>query len=127
MPHTTRSLTPVEWSLMNICWEKGQSSARDIWEASLAEKKRGYQTVKTMLDRLAVKGFLAREKFGPIWLYTPAVARKSFVRRELDRFIGTVLDNSVAPLFARFAEKEQLSDDDIEKLKKLIGDQEEDV
>lgn len=117
------SLTQVEWSLMNICWEKGQASARDIWEASLADKKRGYQTVKTMLDRLAVKGFLTREKFGPIWLYSPAVARKAFVRRELDRFIGTVLDNSVAPLFARFADKEQLTREDIEKLKKLIDEQ----
>ena len=118
-------LTRTEWSLMKICWEKGQVSARVIYEETLKDKKRGYQTVKTMLDRLVVKGYLEREKFGPIWLYEPAVSRSNIMAREIDTFVSTVLDNTFAPLFARLAEKEKLSRDEIEALKKLIEEYEE--
>ena len=125
MKNKRNSLTRTEWSLMNICWEKGQVSARIIYEETLKEKKRGYQTVKTMLDRLAVKEYLDREKFGPIWLYKPAVSRSKVMTKEIDSFVATVLDNTLAPLFARLAEKEKLSRDEIEALKKLIEEHEE--
>jgi len=126
MSEKRSDLSRTEWSLMNICWKKGTASAREVYEETLREKKRGYQTVKTMLDRLVIKRYLAREKFGPIWLYKPAVSRSQVLAREIDSFVSTVLDNTFAPLFARLAEKENLSHEDIEALKKLIGEYEED-
>ncbi|MBT4482287.1 MAG: BlaI/MecI/CopY family transcriptional regulator [Candidatus Latescibacteria bacterium] len=125
MEKKRKYLTKTEWSIMKICWEKGQSSARVIYEETLKQKKRGYQSVKTMLDRLVVKGYLVREKFGPIWLYTPTVSHSKVMTREIDSFIDTVLDNTFSPLFARLIEKEKLSSDEIEALKKLIEEHEE--
>ena len=125
MKKIKRDLSRTEWSLMKICWDRGQTSAREIYEVTLREKTRGYQTVKTMLDRLVVKGYLEREKFGPIWLYSPAISRAQVIAREIDTFIDTVLDNTFAPLFARLAEKEKLSREEIEALKKLIEEHEE--
>jgi len=119
-------LSKTEWSLMNICWKKGQVSAREIYEETLRDKKRGYQTVKTMLDRMVAKGYLAREKFGPIWLYKPIVSRKQVLGREIESFVNTVLDRTFAPLFAHLAEKETLSREDIDALKKLIEEHGED-
>ena len=118
-------LSKTEWMLMNICWKKDTVSARDVYEGTLKEKKRGYQTVKTMLDRMVTKGYLDREKFGPIWLYKTAVSRSQVMAREIDSFVSTVLDHTFAPLFAHFAEKENLSREEIEALKKLIDEYEE--
>ena len=126
MQKNRRDLSRTEWSLMKICWLKGQSSARDIYEETLKQKKRGYQTVKTMLDRLVGKGYLEREKFGPIWLYKPVVPRSKVIAREIDTFVNTVLDNTFAPLFVHLAGKEKLSREEIETLKKLIEEHEED-
>ncbi|MFC1693715.1 BlaI/MecI/CopY family transcriptional regulator [Candidatus Latescibacterota bacterium] len=125
MPEKKYFLTKTEWSLMKICWEKGQVSARIIYEETLKDKQRGYQTVKTMLDRLVKKGFLDREKFGPIWLYKPIKPRTKVMAREIDSFVNTVLDNTFAPLFAHLAKREKLSFDEIETLKKLIEEHEE--
>ncbi|MCE5249376.1 BlaI/MecI/CopY family transcriptional regulator [bacterium] len=118
-------LSRTEWSIMNICWKKGQASARDIYDETLRNKKRGYQTVKTMLDRLVIKRYLEREKFGPIWLYKPAVSRAQVLAREIDTFVDTVLDRTFAPLFARLAEKEHLSREEIDALKKIIVEHDE--
>ncbi|MFC1651258.1 BlaI/MecI/CopY family transcriptional regulator [Candidatus Latescibacterota bacterium] len=125
MQKILRELSPTEWSLMKICWEKGQVSARVIYEETLIEKKRGYQTVKTMLDRMVAKGFLERMKFGPIWLYKPAVSRAKVLACEIEKFTNTVLDNTFTPLFVHLSKKEKLTGDEIEKLKKLIEEHEE--
>ena len=88
MKISRNKLSRTEWSLMKICWEKGKVSARIIYEETLKEKKRGYQTVKTMLDRIVKKGYLEREKFGPIWLYNPTVSRSKIIAREIDIFLN---------------------------------------
>lgn len=126
MPKKLPELSRTEWNIMNICWKKGQASARVIFEETLHEKKRSYQTVKTMLDRLVEKAYLSREKFGPIWLYRPSVARSSIIAREIENFVGTVLDHTLAPIFVHFAKKETLSDDELNELRRLIEGKRED-
>ena len=125
MKQRPSDLSKTEWSLMNIIWKKGKVSARDVYDETLKEKTRGYQTVKTMLDRLVGKGWLVREKFGPIWLYNAVVTRPKALGREIDTFVNTVLDNSFTPLFAHLAQKERLSGEEIDTLRKLIDDYEE--
>ncbi len=115
----------VEWALMKICWEKGKSSAKVIHEESLKEKKRSYQCVKTMLDRLVMKNYLKREKFGPIWLYSPKVSEKSIVSKAIDDFMKTVLGDTIAPIFTHIVKKKKKYHYDIEKLKRLIDELEE--
>ena len=113
-------LSRTEWILMNLCWGRGTSSARDIYEVSLKNKKRSYHTIKTMLDRLVEKNYLKREKFGPIWLYTPVVPRSHIISREIETFIDTVLDNTFTPLLSFLAEKQELTEEELEAMEKLI-------
>ncbi len=125
MPRKRPELSKTEWQLMNICWRKGRASARVIYEETLREKERGYQTVKTMLDRLVEKTYLRREKFGPIWLYEPTVPRAAVAAREIESFVSTVLDHTLAPIFVHFAKKEKISDEELEELRKLIEKKDE--
>ena len=115
-----KSLTRIEWSIMKICWEKGEATARIIYEETLKEKKRNYQSVKTMLDRLVGKGYLSRRKFGPIWLYKPDVIKTKVLGKAIDSFVSTVLDNTFVPLLTHFAKKEDLTPEEIDALKRLI-------
>jgi len=114
-----------EWALMKICWEKGKVSAKDVYVESLKEKKRSYQTVKTIMDRLVEKDYLDREKFGPIWLYTPKVSQKDITSRAIDDFMKTVLGDTIAPIFSHFVKRKKKYKIDIDELKKVIEDMEE--
>ena len=120
MKTKNESLSKTEWSIMKICWEKGEVPARAIFEESLKNKKREYSSIKTMLERLVNKGFLNRKKFGPIWLYKPSVSRAKVLAKAIDSFVATVLDNTFTPLLTHFVEKENLKPEEIEALKKLI-------
>ena len=120
-PHL-KPLSRAEWQLMNLCWRLGQSTARQVWEASLELKHRDYRTVKTMLDRMASKGYLEVEKLGPLSLFTPTIERRKAVGEAVQDFVDVVLDRALAPLFVHLADEKdlELSDDELAALEKLL-------
>ena len=113
------SLSRTEWSLMNICWQKGVSSACDIYNEALNEK-REYQTAKTMLDRLAAKGLLHRNKSDSIWLNAPAASRAKMLSCEIESFSHVLLNNTLTPIPVHFAQREKIA-----TLKKIIREHEQ--
>ncbi|MGI8905199.1 MAG: BlaI/MecI/CopY family transcriptional regulator [Candidatus Sumerlaeaceae bacterium] len=116
----TRDLSKTEWSIMGICWRQGKCTARQVFEESLQQRHRSYQTIKTMLDRLADKGYLRKEKLGPLWLYQPTISRSKLVARAVENFVETVLDNTVSPLFVHLAQRETLSSAELDELRQLV-------
>ena len=125
MTKRERKLSPAEWKVMNLCWKLRKATARQVYEASLQDQERDYQTVKTLLDRIASKGYLKIEKLGPLCLFSPAVSRASVVAGAVEDFVATVLDNSVAPLYQHLARNETVSEREIEMLKDLLRKAEE--
>jgi len=119
-------LTKAEWLIMKCCWKKGKCTARDVYEEMLKQKAWRYQTVKTMLDRLVQKDYVKMSKIGPICLFEPAVSQTRVMGKALDTFVGTVLDGALAPVFAHLAKGGKLGQEDIESLKKLVEQHEED-
>ena len=120
MVRKQRKLSPAEWKIMNFCWRLRKATARQIYEASLQDQERDYQTVKTLLDRIVGKGYLKMEKLGPLCIYSPAFSRTNLVAAAVEDFVTTVLDNSVAPLFQHLAKNETIDEREIQTLKELL-------
>ena len=121
MSENLRDLSKLEWKLMNICWKKkGKVRAREVYDETLSDKQRSYFTIKTVMDRLVEKGYLRRERFGPLWLYEPTVERSGVLEKEVKNFVTNVLDNTIAPLFKYFAKGENISPEELSELKKII-------
>lgn len=114
------TLSKAEWLLMKICWGQDKSTARQVYEEARKQRKWEYQTVKTMLDRLAGKGYLRKEKLGPLCLYQSEVPRSKATAKAIENFVDTVLDNTFAPLFTHLAKGKKLTDEEISSLKKII-------
>lgn len=126
MPKQLPELTPAEWLVMKACWDKGKCTAREVYEEASRHKDWQYQTVKTMLDRLAQKGYVRVEKIGPINLYKPTISQFKATGKAVDQFVGTVLDGALAPMFAHLARGRKLTPEEIDSLRKLIDQHEED-
>ena len=54
---------------MNALWRLGEATVRDIHAALATTRPRAYTTIMTILDRLAQKGVVERQKAGRAWLY----------------------------------------------------------
>lgn len=73
-------LGDLERAVMNICWERGDPlTARDVSRALAGDRDLAHTTVMTVLDRLAKKGLLQRERDGRAWRYRPAASREAYV------------------------------------------------
>ena len=113
-------LTDHELRLMEILWRRDRSTVADVVE-SLAPPPLAYSTVLTTLRTLEQKGYVTHDEDGRAYVYRPIVARddaaKSAMRHLLDRFFG----NSPGALAVTLLDDTRLSDDDVNKIKRLLA------
>ncbi len=115
------ALSRAEWEVMKVFWDRGELLVRDVTRA--LEERRGWarNTVRTIIERLVDKGYLARRRVGPVDLFCPKVARTAVVGRAIDEFVENVLDGSIAPFVTRLVEKGDIDRGEIDALRKLLA------
>lgn len=65
---------------MEALWDLSEGSVRDVLERFQGSNP-AYETVKTVMDRMAQKGYLTRRKDGKAFLYQAKESREVFWRR----------------------------------------------
>ena len=83
-------LGDLEADIMELVWERGQSTVRDVYAGLLTTRERelAYTTVMTVMGRLTEKELLLREAAGNTYIYMASVTRDQY----LTRVVGEVLD-----------------------------------
>jgi len=114
-------LTSTEWQLIRIVWDNEPATARMIHDEILKERKTTYSVTSITLDRMVDKGFLKREKFGPVWVFTSQVAEGKMKKKAIEDFIHTVLGDTIAPIFIHAAKNKKFVDE-YNTFKKMIED-----
>lgn len=72
-------LGELERAVMEVLWDRGTpATVREVAEA-LRDRDLAYTTVMTVLDRLAGKDMVERERAGRAWSYRPAASREAFI------------------------------------------------
>lgn len=72
------NLGPLEAEILNIVWEIGQATVKDIHDRILADPDRelAYTSVTTVLHRLTKKGWLKFEKRGRSFCWQPLISKQ---------------------------------------------------
>ena len=119
MKPRTGEFGDTEWAIMKICFEREMVTVKDVMKILNEEKYHSYMTVKTIIDRLADKKILHRDKIGPVYVYKPLKQSKTIINKAIDEFLDLVLDNSVEPLFAHIVKHHDKYKIDSTELKKI--------
>ena len=94
--HSILDLAPLELECMNALWPLGEGSVRDIHSRLVVTRPRAYTTILTIMDRLAQKGMVKRQKVGRAFRYQPNVsaeeARCSAVEKIIAGFFAGSAD-----------------------------------
>ena len=99
-------ITENELQLLKICWEKGETITRDIYEESLKYRKRTHAGVKTILEVMVGKEFLNKRMIGRTTFYSPNVSKKKLFEKLINDFVNNFLNGSVFPVFIQFIKKQ---------------------
>lgn len=121
MPRQTRTVTETEFTILNVLWDHGPITVREIVEAVYRKHTHSlHASVKSLLERLAKKGFVVCERRGAAHLFSATVARETFVAQQLQLLADSNFGGSLAPLLTSLVDKVKLSRKDREAIRKII-------
>lgn len=123
-----QQVSDFELELMKIIWDNGGTALY----AEIVEglEKKGLSTTKntiiSLLLRLIEKGFLKTNKIGRRNKYTALVSEAEYQAAQTEHFLEKIYEGDAKELIATLIQKEWISADEYEELKKHWqgGDQE---
>ncbi len=114
-------ISDAELEVMEILWAARRPlTATQVAERIAADRGWSLATVKTLLSRLSAKRAIEFTEEGRRYLYSAAIARDSYVRRESRRFVDQLFGGRLSPLVARLAEEDALEEEDIAAIEKIL-------
>jgi BlaI family penicillinase repressor len=120
MPKTRTELTEAEWAIIKAVWETEPCTAPDIREKLHRQTAWAYSTVRTLMDRMVVKGLLAAEKVRNLTIYRSAVTRRQAQRGELFYALKHAFNGALTPMVQCLLDTGNLSADELTELESLI-------
>ena len=120
MSHPPPQPTPAELSLLRVLWRLGPATVRRIHSQLEGPKKVGYTTVLKLLQIMAKKGLVERERQGRSHIYRAKLAEGE----TQDRLIGDLLDRafegSASKLVLRALHERPSSREELEEIRALV-------
>lgn len=119
----SENLTEVEQRIMEVLWSSGSGTVSEVLAQLETSKPPAFNTVQTMLRILEQKGYVRHREEGRAFRYIPVVdkaqASRNAVNSLVRRFFG-----SPGALALNLLQTEELSDEEIARIRKLIAQSE---
>ncbi len=118
-----KRLPESELELMMIIWKANKPVTRGEIEQELDEERKiGATTILSFLSRLEEKGFVQVTKSGKHNVYTPLIQEEDYLRRESSSILKRLYRNSITNFVSALVSDNNLSDQDIDELQKLLDE-----
>ncbi|WP_435353669.1 BlaI/MecI/CopY family transcriptional regulator [Emticicia sp. SJ17W-69] len=114
-------LTKTEERIMQIIWDLGRCLVRDIIQKMPDEPKPPYNTISSVVRLLESKGFLSYKAYGKTYEYFPIISKEEYGQRTFKKVFADYFGNSMESLLSFMVKEENLTLEEIEKLKSLIN------
>jgi predicted transcriptional regulator len=130
-PKKSNTLTEAELRLMKILWRRGESAVTDLVEAMPEGETLAYNSVLTTIRILEQKGYVEHRQEGRAFVYSARVAEHDASRSEVRHLMSRFFGNSRERLLLSLLGDEEISAEELARLKDAIQvaapDAEEDV
>ncbi len=114
-------LTEAEWTIIKAVWDTEPCTAPAIQEKLFQGTAWTYSTVRTLMDRMVVKGLLAAEKKSNQTRYRTAVTRAQAQRGELLYALKHAFNGALTPMVQCLLDTNEVSRAELDQIKQLIA------
>lgn len=108
-----------EEQIMQILWQLKKALIKEI-RTQFPDPKPHYNTIATLIKNLERKKFVKHESVGNVHLYFPVITKDAYQKREIGTLISNYFNNSYKNLVTYFAEEENISEEELEEILKMI-------
>lgn len=112
-------LTKTEEQLMQYLWEMETAFMKDLIDA-YPEPRPAATTIATLLKRMTDKNFVSYKVYGNSREYYPLVLKTDYFSKHVNGLIKTFFNDSVSQFASFFTKETEMTEGQLEELKKII-------
>ncbi len=117
-------LANAELAVMEVLWDSGRVTARQVRETIYPGQKNQHGTVQRLLQRLEQKGYVERDDDLPVHLFSATLRREAYASGLLESLARRLTGGSIAPIMTQLVEQKRISHDEIDRLRRILDESE---
>lgn len=114
------SLPEGQREIMEIVWNQGEISVFDVLEILSKTRKVSRTAVRTTMERLEEKGWLAHRVIGRTHFYRPLVSRDVSLGRRIVEIVDKACGGEPERMMAALMEYRGLSGEEIQRIQAML-------
>jgi len=114
--------TESELEILQILWEKGDCTVRDVHEVLTRNKEAGYTTTLKLMQIMHDKGLVRRDTSSKTHIYTALASQQKTQQHLVSRLINNAFNGSAARMVMQALGNHKSSKDEIEAIKKYLDE-----
>jgi BlaI family transcriptional regulator, penicillinase repressor len=115
-------LSRPEFDVLRTLWRLKRASVREVHDALVEETAWAYTTTKTVMDRMSVKGLLARKSLHGVAVYEPRVGKAAGMAKWVNFFASRVLERDVSMVLSLIKDSGTVTTAELKELERLVTD-----
>ena len=112
--------TPAELEVLQIIWEHGPCTVREVMNLLKPKRPRAYTSVMSLMNVMAEKGLLNQEPKGRAFIYSAKVSRDKTQSSMLSDLLNRAFDGSANALVAHLLEQAEPNSEELDEIHKTI-------
>ncbi|MEX2120686.1 MAG: BlaI/MecI/CopY family transcriptional regulator [Pirellulales bacterium] len=113
-------LSESQLEIMDVVWDRGQVTVGEVWKQLAGRRKVARNTVLTLMERLAKKGWLRRKADGHVYRYTAAHPRDATLKQLVGRLVDSAFRGSAEGLVMTLLNGRSITAEEANRIRQLI-------
>ena len=117
--------TDGELAILQVLWQRGPSTVREVYEALSPERKTGYTTTLKLMQIMAQKGLVRRDVSARQHVYEATCSEDQTQRQLIGDLLTQAFDGSARKLIMQALAAKKVSAGELAEIRKLLKESEE--
>jgi BlaI family transcriptional regulator, penicillinase repressor len=112
--------TPSELEILDILWDRGSGTVREVFEEIAGRRQTTYTTVLKFMQIMQEKGLVARDESERAHVYRPAQTRRQMQKKLVGSLLDRAFRGSALGLVQHVLETKPASKEELDEIRKMI-------
>ncbi|MHC5002598.1 MAG: BlaI/MecI/CopY family transcriptional regulator [Planctomycetota bacterium] len=112
--------TAAELAILNVLWDAGPSTVRQVHDALPASIRRGYTTTLKLMQIMAEKELVYRDESGRSHVYSARTSRRATQSHLVGDLVDRAFGGSSAKLVLRALSEQSATPDELAEIRSLL-------
>lgn len=116
--------TAAELAILNVLWQRGPSTVRQVHEALKDERQTGYTTALKIMQIMAEKGLVVRDERARTHVYQARLSQQQAQRQLVGDLLERAFGGSALKMVVQTLSAKKASTEEMAEIRRLLNEME---